>query len=234
MIAAPRTGTVLPWSWSSLDSFETCPRKHWFTKISKLVKEVYNQKRADGLDSHKAMELYVGGKEAMPVAHEALLPLADRLRAAPGQRIVEHSFGFSQSLAPVGFWDRDVWARGKMDFVQVRPKVAVVLDFKNGKRKVNSEQLKLFALAAMVTWPHVETVKTGYVWLPNAELGRAQPLLDQVSYTQADKTSILQNFSGRVQKMLQAETHNQWPPRPSGLCRQWCPVGRQNCEHCGA
>lgn len=234
MITEPRTAKVLPWSWSSLESFETCPRKHWFTRITKKTPEVFNKKKLDGRDIHKSMELYVAGKEAMPEEFAPMLPLADKLRAAPGQRMVEHAFGFTQALAPVDYWDRSAWGRGKIDFVQVRPKVAVVLDFKSGKRKVNSEQLKLFALAAMVTWPHVETVKTGYVWLPNAELNRVQPVLDQEVYTQADKTGILQNFSARVRKMEQAEIHNQWPPRPSGLCRQWCPVGRQNCEHCGS
>ena len=41
--------SVVPWSWSSLQSFETCPRRHYLTKISKEVVEPTTSALADQL-----------------------------------------------------------------------------------------------------------------------------------------------------------------------------------------
>ena len=98
------------------------------------------------------------------------------------------------------------------------------LGYKFMTYKVDGDQLKLFAAASMVLWPFLEQVKTGYIWLQSGQM-------DTEDFTQADKPVIFQDFAQRVHRMEMALENDDWPARPSGLCRGWCPVGKKHCEH---
>lgn len=209
-----------------LTAFETCPRRFYLTRIAKVVTEKQSEATLHGNEVHKALERHVGGETPLPPKYEEYRPMADRLKAAPGKKLVEYKFALTRALAPTTYFAQDAWCRGVLDYALVKPKTAVVLDYKTGKRKVDADQLRLFAGAALATWPYVESVNTGYAWLQSGTL-------DVETYTQADKQPIFQEFSIRVHRMETAFRNEDWPARPSGLCREWCPVGRNNCEYCG-
>lgn len=217
---------AVPWSYSRLTAYETCPRRFYLTSIAKVVKEEQTQATIHGNAVHKALEEYVGGKAALPTKYAEYQPLADKVRMAPGTRHLEFKFGLTKKLTPTTFFADDVWCRGVLDVGIVREKSATILDWKTGKRKVDSDQLKLFAGAGFALWPHIETVNTGFVWLPEKKL-------DTETFTREQKTDIFQEFAVRVHRMELSEKNDDWPARPSGLCREWCPVGRALCEHCG-
>lgn len=221
-----KRGTVLPWSYSSLTAYETCPRRFFLTRISKQVSEPQTAATIHGNEVHRALEKYVGGEAPLPEKYDAYRPIADRLRATPGKKLVEYKFGLTKALKPTTFFAKDVWVRGVLDVSIVRDDSAIVLDYKTGKRKIDNDQLKLFAGSAFSLWPFAKHVKTGYIWLQSDQLDTEQYSLDQ-------KHEIFQDFAARVHRMEVSEKADTWPAKPSGLCKNWCPVGKALCDHCG-
>lgn len=221
-----KQGKVVPWSYSSLNAFEQCPRRYYLTRIAKQVTEKQTEATLHGNTVHKAMEDAVNGKRALPATLVQYQPLVDKLRKAPGVKLVESRFALTKSLQPCDYWSDQVWVRGVLDYGVVNGAGATIIDYKTGKRKLDIDQLRMFALAGMAQWPAVQTVKTAYLWLQSKTL-------DQEVFTRAQKAEIHQEFAARVHRMEQAEKTGTWPPRPSGLCREWCPVGKSLCEHCG-
>lgn len=221
-----KQGKAVPWSYSSLTSYETCPRRFYLTRIVKTVSEPQTEATVHGNEVHKALEKYVGGTAALPDKYGAYRAVADKIRMTHGTRLLEMKFGLTKALKPCGFFDSDVWARGVLDVAIVRDKEAVILDYKTGKRKPDTDQLRLFAGAGLNLWPYIEKVKTGYIWLQTGQV-------DKEEYTREDNQQIMSEFAVRVHRMEESQAKNNWPARPSGLCAAWCPVGRSNCEHCG-
>jgi hypothetical protein len=214
--------SVVPWSWSSLQSFETCPRRHYLTKISKEVVEPTTAALAEGRAVHKALENGVNG-QPMTGFYQKYKPLVDKVRAASGAKYAEIKFGVTKNFHRTGFFDKDVWARGVLDVAVVGPKTGVVLDWKSGKPKVDSDQLKLFSAAGFGMYPFLQKIKAGYVWLEHDRI-------DTETYVREDVPEIWGEFIPRVRRMEIALERNDWPVKPSGLCG-WCPVGRNKCEH---
>lgn len=217
---------VVPWSYSSLQAFETCPRRFYLTRIAKLASEAQTQATLWGNEVHKALELAVAGTQTLGPKFVQYQSIVDRIRRAGGQKYTEQKFGLTNSFKPTTFFGKDVWVRGVLDLTIVTPKVAIVLDYKTGKVKTDGDQLKLFAATTFAQHPHVETVKTGYVWL-------AHDKTTTKDFRQEDATAIWQEFLPRVQRMEAAMESNKWLPNPSGLCREWCPVGKKLCDFCG-
>jgi CRISPR/Cas system-associated exonuclease Cas4 (RecB family) len=222
-----KVGTVTPWSYSSLTSYETCPRRFYLTRISKQVSEQQTDATRHGNEVHQALEKYVGGSAGLPEKYSSYKPVADKLRAAEGNKLLEYKFGLTKALTPTTFFGEDVWVRGVLDVCIVQEKKAVVLDYKTGKRKLDTDQLRLFAGAALSLWSYVKEVKTGYIWLQTNQM-------DTEVFKPDQKYEIFQDFSARVHRMEKSQESGEWPARPSGLCKNWCPVGKALCEHCGS
>lgn len=216
----------MPWSYSSLSQYETCPRQFYLIRIAKILPDQQTKQRYEGNEVHDALHKAVAGKQALPEKYARHQPIVDKLRATPGERFLEYKFALSKSLQPVSYWDDNVWVRGVLDVGIVRKSSAIVLDYKTGKRKVDLDQLRLFALAGLSLWPHVQSVRTGYVWLQTNAV-------DPEVFAREQKVEIYRDFAARVHRMETSEQNNDWPPRPSGLCKNYCPVGFSLCEHCG-
>lgn len=217
---------VIPWSYSSLTAFETCPKRFYLTRIAKLVKEPPTEATIHGNEVHKALELAVLGSTALPQKYQKYIPIVQRIRQATGKKLVEHKFALTSSFKPTEFFAKDAWVRGVIDVGVAGTKTAVLLDYKTGKVKEDGDQMKLFAGAAFATFPWIERAKTGYLWLAHNKVSQAE-------YTRNDVAAIWGTFIPRVQRMEVSFQKDSWLPSPSGLCRKWCPVGRKLCAFCG-
>lgn len=217
---------VVPWSYSSLQAYETCPRRYKITKIDKLVTEPQTQATMWGNEVHKALELAGKGEQPLPERFKEYQPIVMRLQKSAGKKLFEYKFGLNKSLKPTTFFGKDVWVRGVIDVGLIGTKTGVILDHKTGKPKTDGDQLKLFAGVAFSAFPHLEKVHTGYLWL-------AHNKVDQATFTKADAPNIWGEFAMRVRRMEISQEKDDFPPKPSGLCREWCPVGRKLCEFCG-
>ena len=121
---------VLPWSYSSLQAFETCPKRFYLTRISKQVREPQTEVTMWGNEVHKALEHAVAGTKALGPNFAQYQPIVDRLRATDGKKFTEQKFGLTSGFKPTNFFGSDVWFRGVLDLTIVKPKVGIVLDYK--------------------------------------------------------------------------------------------------------
>jgi hypothetical protein len=217
---------ILPWSYSSLTAFETCPRRFKLTRLDKTVTEPPSSAMMHGNEVHKALELGLNGTKGLPEKYIQWAPLVGRIRAEPGRRLVEFKFALTQAFRPTEFFAPDAWVRGVIDAGVVGTDSAVLLDWKTGKPKDDHDQLKLFAGVAFGTYTYVTTVKTGYVWLSSRTITTHK-------FSRDDVPAIWQEFAPRVQRLVRAAEKGDFPPKPSGLCRAWCPVPKNLCEFSG-
>lgn len=217
------------WSYSALQLFETCPRKFQALRITKEVKDSETEALRWGNWLHKQFEDYVkaSGQFVIPKEIERYRKLLDLIISLPGEKYPEYQVGLTVDLKMTGFFAKDVWTRGKLDVLILNGTTAIVLDYKTGKPKHDDTQAKLFALYVFALYPHVEEVKSGFVWVGE---GVTNPI-DLKTYTRKDATLMWGEFLPRIKLFEEAHKTNQWPVRPSGLCKNYCPV--KTCPHNG-
>ena len=100
-------------------------------------------------------------------------------------------------------------------------------DYKTGKVKPESSQLELFAAMKMSEDKTINRAKTMFIWLQHGKTTVQDVHRDDVP-------TIWGNFMARVNRLDNAFQQDKWPAKPSGLCREWCPVGKKHCEFCGS
>jgi hypothetical protein len=218
------------WSYSALQLFETCPRKFQALRVTKEVKEGETEALRWGNWLHKQFEDYVKarGQFVIPKEIERYRKLLDTIVSLPGEKYPEFQVALRVDLSQTGFFAKDVWTRGKLDVLIIDGKTAVVLDYKTGKPKSDDTQAKLFALYVFSLFPHVEEVKSGFVWVAED----VKNPIDIKTYSRSDSTLLWGEFLPRIKMFEDAHTKNEWPVRPSGLCKKHCPV--TSCPHNGA
>ena len=216
-------------SWSSLNAFAQCPWRFYLTKVAKTVTERQSPQMAEGNDRHRALEVSVRDGIPLPSKYEKDRQIVETLRMAPGKKIVEWQFGLNKNWQPTTFFAQDVWIRGKIDVGVIGAKTALILDYKTGKRKIDTEQLELFAIPTFASYPYLERVDSGYVWLESTE-----KKVDKESFTPDKLPDMREKFAMRIHQVDDAVKRGVWIKQPSGLCREYCPVGRAKCEFCGS
>jgi len=212
------------WSYSALTSFETCPRKHYHTRIKKDVKETEGEAATWGKHVHKSFEDRVLKGTPLPKGLQQWEGMLAKLAGADGEILAETQIALDENHNKVSWFDKSVWVRCVVDYGIINNGRAVILDYKTGKPKMDSDQLKLFAAVVMATRPDVHTVSTGFLWLKTKEINTQE-------YTRDQLPELWQTFLPRVQRLYYALKNNEWPPIPSGLCRRHCPC--TDCEFNG-
>ena len=219
------TVKIPPWSYSSLTNFETCARQYKLLKIDKVVPFKETEAIRHGNEVHKALELRLKDKAPLPEKFMQYEPIAAKLDK-PGV-FVEQELALTRNLVPCGWWDKTCWTRCKID-VGVKNGDAVLLgDYKTGKVKPESSQLELFAAMKMSEDKTINRAKTMFIWLQHGKTTVQDIHRDDVP-------TIWGNFMARVNRLDNAFQRDKWPAKPSGLCREWCPVGKKHCEFCGS
>jgi hypothetical protein len=214
------------WSYSTLTAFETCPKRHYHTRVAKDIYDPPGEAAAWGDVVHKSIEKRLTSGAQLPTGIQRYEPIVEALADYPGTRIVEYKMAITSSMKPSGWTTPGTWCRGIVDFGIVAPQTAVLIDWKTGKRKPESDQLKLFAGLAFAHFPNVEVVKTAFVWLK-------EEAVDKDEFRRDQTTEIWQEFAPRVQRMERAYKDEKFPPKPSGLCRKHCPVPQRLCQYSG-
>jgi hypothetical protein len=215
-----------PWSYSALTAFETCPRRFQLTRVTREVKEPQTEATMWGNKVHKALELYAKGEQALPQDFKKYQRYVDKILSREGKRVVEEKVALDKNLRPTTWMAKNVWVRGVIDIGVVGSEKAYLLDWKTGKRKMDSDQLMLFAALAFAMYPWIDKVTTGFIWLKEGKF-------DKEVFTRSQLTEIWGEFHPRLGRLAKAYAEDEWKPKPSGLCRNWCPVGKKHCEFWG-
>lgn len=212
------------WSYSALTGFETCPHQFYRLRVRKDIQEAPSPAMLEGNEVHKALELRVSRGKPLPLGLQEHEKLCQRFVKSSGEVLVEKKLALNADLEETEFFARDVWVRGVFDVAVLSKskKVLKIFDYKTGKRKPDSDQLKLFAAIGKAVYPMVERIDTAFLWLKSKQV-------DKESFDAEEVPLIWAEFEPRVERMEAAYKNDTWPCRPSGLCRGWCPV--KDCEH---
>jgi hypothetical protein len=217
------------WSYSALTAFETCPRRYFLTRISKQAQEVQTKETLWGNRVHKAMELRVGRGTPLPEDmkdYEKIAAPVAAQRQTGAKIAVEQKLALTANFRPTEYFSKNVWLRSVADVILEKKDSAVVLDHKTGKKKPDSQQLKLSAAVVFATKPYIQKITCSFLWLTDGSNTTEK-------FEREDAPGIWQDFAPRVKRMEEAIKLQKFPPNPSGLCRKWCPVGKALCDHCG-
>ncbi len=218
----------MAWSYSALTSFETCPHRHFKTRIEKSVQDSPGAEAQWGTRVHKALEDRLNAGPAQPITGALAVyeRFAERLERIRGTATLttERRIALTSDLKETSYFAKDVWLRVVVDVLIHRGDSAVAIDWKTGKRKPDTEQLELTAAALFALYPEIVLVNTSYIWLKENAMDSAIIERNRIPI-------IWSNFTPRVQRLEHAVTTGEFPKKPSGLCRKWCPV--KSCEFCG-
>lgn len=211
------------WSFSSLNDHANCPRAYELKRVLKEVQTVETEQMRFGTECHLFLENRVAKNEPLPDHLAWVEPYIVSMEQSGGKLIAEQKLGLTKGLEPTGFFSPDVWVRGVVDLTVRYGDKSVVIDHKSGRRKMDSDQLMLFAAFEFADRPYVPEVRTGYLWLKDRKL-------DTEVFKREDLGRIWGHFMPKVEKLEQAYLNNEWPARPSGLCG-WCPASRAQCKY---
>ncbi len=207
------------WSYSAYEDYQTCPKKYYETRILKRYVQEMGEAQLGGLAGHKALELRVKDKIPLEGGLVRLEPLMTKILSSPGEIYTEQKLAVDKNYQPVDFFASNVWCRGIIDLNIIYRTKAAPLDYKFGKRKVGSGQLKLMSLLTFANFSEVQKTYTGFVWLKE-EL----PKVDAEVFKREDTKDLWKSFEGVVADMQFSYENQTYPPKKNGLCREWCPV----------
>jgi hypothetical protein len=206
----------IPWSYSSLSKFSTCPHQFYETRVLGNFQDEPGEAALWGTYVHKQIENAVEHGTAMP---ENTKKYAPQVWAAIGGNLkqvhAEVKLAIDTKFNPVE-WSSGRWCGSISDILKEEDDVAYVIDWKLGKIKI-THQLKLNVLMVFHNKPHINTVHTSFEWLQFGQRTREVFTRDQVP-------QLWDVFMNDLKQYAQAFRTDTWQKRPSGLCQGWCPV----------
>ena len=212
------------WSFSSLKTFEQCPRKYYHVKIAKDTVEKDTVATLYGKAMHSAAEHYIRDGEPLPKHYEHLQPVLDTLAQIDGDKYCELKLGLTKDLKPCSFNAKNVWWHGIADLVVINEakELAYSVDFKTSKnaRYADTKQLDLVAIGLFKKFPAIKRVKSALVFVVSNELVRTEHIVEHTS-------RYIEKPAQVVQRIEAAISSNVWNPIEGPLCR-FCPV--RTCE----
>jgi hypothetical protein len=215
--------TKLAHSFSALTMYENCPQRYYRQRIIKDVKDLGSKASEEGQRIHKLLELRLTDGRELPEELQDVELLCQKLEGAPGELLVEEELTLNEDLKPVGWFDKDAWFRVKTDVLIINGPTAIVLDWKNGKRKIDYFQMESTAANIFMHYPEVETVKTSLIWLKTMAT-------DPEIYTKAEHFhSSWESIYEKVALIEKSAESGDWPAKPSGLC-SYCPA-QTSCKY---
>lgn len=213
----------VPWSYSRLTSFETCPRRYFRLSVQKDIKEEPSQAMIDGNAVHKAFELRIRDGRQLPIHLRVHEPLMAQLAAAPGEKIVEQQIALSVEWQPVEWFADDVWLRVKSDLTQYNGNYGVVWDWKTGRPHEDFTQLKLNAAVLLHLAPEIDTVIPAYYWTKARRVDTGGHRIHR-----RDVPEIWGPILMRVAEYQRAHEEQAFPPKQNFFCKG-CPV--KDCQY---
>jgi CRISPR/Cas system-associated exonuclease Cas4 (RecB family) len=206
------------WSFSKLNNYEICPKKHYHYDIAKDISEAPTPYRDEGDKLHAYFEARLKHGTALPlgyVQHEGLLA---SVAASPGKFYYEQKLAISATFRPVGYMGKNAWLRVVIDCVKINGTYAVILDWKTGKPKEDLTQLRLSAAVLFAHQPNLLThIRSALVYVNYDKIVRDEARRENLPALWAE-------ILPRVKKFQRAHETQEFPPVPNSLCKKYCAV----------
>lgn len=214
-------------SYSSLKTYESCPRKFAEVNVYRNFQDVFTSPKGDyGDRMHKAAEAYVKAAGELEAEFAFIKPILDTLRNISGEKRTEHKMGVKHDGTPTRWNDPERWFQGIADLTIVGDSpVARVVDYKAGDSKyADTDQLELMSLLLFAHYPHVKLVKGVLLFVLSEQVRKRT-----VDITEKDR--LWQKYRERHAKVIASHAADNWPMKESGLCKKHCCV--LSCNHNG-
>ncbi len=213
------------WSYSSLKTFQQCPRKYYHTKVAKDVREPDTKATLYGKLMHTVAEEFIRDGKPIPPEFDYLEPTLQMLAAIPGEKHCEVKLGLTREMKACDFDAPDVWWHGIADLVIINEEkgLAHSVDYKTSKsaRYADIKQLDLVAAGIFAKFPQVKKIKSALVFVVSKEFVKADHAKEQeLQYV----AQMLPDIT-RIESALKT---NVWNPVSGPLCK-FCAV--KDCEY---
>lgn len=214
------------WSYSSLKTFEQCPKKYYHLRVLKDVKDEGSEATIYGQEVHKAAEDYIKSAVPVPKKFEFLQDVLDAFNMIEGEKHCELKLGVKRTptgYEPCGFFDADVWWRGIGDLVINQGTLAFSIDYKTSKnaKYADMKQLDILAAALFTHFPKIEKIKSALAFVVSGEFIHKEHVSEM-------RDSYFASFGDELTRLEAAEVTGVWNANTGPLCR-FCPVVA--CEH---
>lgn len=217
---------MVTWSYSSIKTFEQCPKKYYHLKVAKDVKDVPGEAADYGTEAHTAAEEFIKNGTPIPDKFKFMAPTIEALAKLKGAKHAEMKLGIrktDEGFEPCGFFDKGVWWRGIADLIIINGHKAFVVDYKTGKnaKYADVKQLDLLAAAVFLHYPQVQIIKSALIYVVSNELIKKDHVI-------TERSTYLSVFDTQLDRLEAAEQSGVWNPVSGPLCG-WCPV--TECPH---
>jgi hypothetical protein len=214
---------MVAWSYSSIKTFEQCPKKYFHLKIARDVQDDPGTAAIYGTAVHAAAEEYIRDGTPIPEKFAYMRPIVERLEKLPGKKHCELELAVRKDLSPCGFSDPDAWWRGIIDLIVINDNRAWMVDYKTGKsaRYADTKQLDLMAGAVFAHFPNVLAIKSSLMFVVSGELIAKKHVL-------TERDQYMSVFNEQVENLESSLDNGVWNPKSGPLCG-WCPV--TSCAH---
>lgn len=214
------------WSYSSIKTFEQCPKKYYHLKVAKDVKDEPGEAADYGTAVHLAAEEFVRDGKPIPEKFAFMRPIVEPLAAKQGDKYCEMRLGLRKlddGFEPCDFFAKGIWYRGIVDLLIVDGDRAWMIDYKTGKnaKYADMKQLDLMAGALFVKFPDLQVIKSGLAYVVSQEFPKK-------THTRDNLNKYLSVFDDKLEELEAAMENGVFNAKTSPLCG-WCPV--VECEH---
>lgn len=166
----------LVFSYSNLNTYLICPHQFYRRYVKKDLPFVESKEMKWGNEVHTAFEYRVGGGKPLPVNMQQWEPIAKAFDGLGAK--CELKLGMTVQGKPTGFFDSDVWLRGKADVTIIKDTTAFLPDWKSGRSREEPFELEVLAVLTQAANPYLQNIKGAYVWLKENRMGQQHDLSD--------------------------------------------------------
>lgn len=218
----------LAWSYSSIKTFEQCPKKYHHLRILKDFKDEDSTATIYGKELHKAAEDFIKEGTPIPPRFSFINDTLEALKKIEGEKHCEIKLGIAKrngKFVPCDFFAKDVWWRGIADLLIINEakQTAYLVDYKTSKnaKYADTKQLDLLAGAVFTHFPKVVEIKSALLFVVSNEMVKKKhEFMMQSSY--------LNSMEPELTRLEAAIKTNVWNPVSGPLCK-FCPV--TSCAH---
>lgn len=209
------------WSYSSLKTFQQCPKKYYHLKVAKDVKDDGSEATIYGKELHKVAEDYVRDNVPIPERFKFIQKTIDALKNIPGEKHTEIELGVSNrdgKLSACGFYDKDAWYRGIADLLIINGDEGYLVDYKSSKnaKYADLKQLDLLAAAVFTHFPDLKSLKSALIFVVSNEFVNKE-------HSSQHKLAYFEHVRFDLERLETAMKTGVWNAVSSPLCG-WCPV----------
>ena len=209
------------WSYSSLKTFQQCPKKYYHLKVAKDIKDDGSEATIYGQEIHKAAEDFVKDGTPIPEKFAFIKPVVEALHRIEGEKQTEIQLGVANNggkLAPCGFFDKGVWYRGIADLLIINGDEGFLVDYKSSKnaKYADLKQLDLLAAAVFLHYPEVTKLKSALLFVVSNEFVNKE-------HNSQHKLAYFEHVRYDLERLETAMKTGVWNAVSGPLCG-WCPV----------